>query len=178
MPFEFKESGIEGVLLVETRKFDDRRGYFMELFKDGQMKGIPKFIQGNMSFSMKGVIRGLHYQLIPFPQGKLVTVAKGSIFDVAVDIRKSSSTFGKFVKAKLEPGRMLWIPPGFAHGFQALEDSTVIYFITHSPYSPQHERCIKWDDEEIGIDWPLKDWILSDKDALCPKLSSAENNFT
>ncbi|BBG24357.1 dTDP-4-dehydrorhamnose 3,5-epimerase [Sulfuracidifex tepidarius] len=177
MPFEFKKTEIEGVLLVETRKFDDRRGFFVELFKENQMKGIPNFVQGNMSFSVAGVIRGLHYQINPFPQGKLVTVANGRILDVAVDIRRSSPTFGKFVKAELTPGRMLWIPPGFAHGFQAMEDSVVIYFITHSTYSPQHERCINWNDEEIGIDWPLKNWILSDKDALCPKLSSAEINF-
>ncbi len=151
----------------------------MELFKLDEMKalGISQFVQGNMSFSKKGIIRGLHYQINPFPQGKLVTVSKGSIADVAVDIRKGSPTFGKYVMYILNPGEMLWIPPGFAHGFQALEESYVIYFITHSKFSPQHERCIKWNDDEIGIKWPLKEEILSDKDMSCPPLSLAENNF-
>ncbi len=178
MPFEFEKTEIKDVLLVRSKSFNDNRGYFMELFRADVMSDvIGNFIQGNMSFSLKGVIRGLHYQINPFSQGKLVSVSKGKILDVALDVRKGSSTFGKFVALELTPGVMLWIPPGFAHGFQALEESYVIYFITNSPYSPAHERCIKWNDEQVGINWPLKNWILSDKDMACPPLSSAEINF-
>ena len=125
-----------------------------------------------MSFSHRGVVRGLHYQLPPKEQGKLIFVPKGRILDVAVDVRKSSPTFGKHVKVELneENHYMLWIPPGFAHGFQALEDSIVVSLISYNEYSPQYERCVHYS----YIDWPIKEMILSDKDKLCPPLEKAE----
>lgn len=173
MPFEFEHLAM-GLVLIKPKKFPDRRGFFAELFKQSDFKerGIPDVVQTNMSFSRRGVVRGLHYQLPPKDQGKIVFVPKGKIIDVAVDIRKSSYTFGKYVKVELseENYYMLWIPPGFAHGFQALEDSLVIYFVTHNEYSPQHERCIHYS----YINWPIKEVILSDRDLQCPPLERAE----
>lgn len=117
-------------------------------------------------------MRGLHYQLPPKEQGKIVAVIKGRILDVAVDIRKSSESFGKYVYAELSENNhyMLWIPPGFAHGFQALEESTIVYFITYNEYSPLHERCINYSI----INWPIKNIVVSEKDAKCPPLNKAE----
>jgi len=183
MPFKsFKRLEIPDVILVEPVVFPDQRGFFAELYKrtDYLANNIPfDFVQVNMSFSRRGVVRGLHYQLRPMEQGKLVTVLKGRIVDVAVDIRKGSQWFGKYVMVELSSvnPKLLWIPPGFAHGFQALEDSLVLY-LTTKEYSPRHERCIKWDDPEIGIPWPMKgEAILSDKDMKGPPLKEAETNF-
>jgi len=183
MPFKsFKRLGIPDVILVEPVVFPDKRGFFAELYKrtDYLANNIPyDFVQVNMSYSKRGVVRGLHYQLRPMEQGKLVTVLKGKIVDVAVDIRKGSPWFGKYVMVELsnDSPRLLWIPPGFAHGFQALEDSLVLYLVTKE-YSPQHERCIEWNDPEIGISWPIKRGaILSEKDKKCPPLRTAETNF-
>ncbi|AKA74655.1 dTDP-4-dehydrorhamnose 3,5-epimerase [Saccharolobus solfataricus] len=172
MPFEFKELGM-GIVLIKPTVFPDKRGFFLELYKSTDFVNIPIPIQTNMSFSIKGVIRGLHYQISPKEQGKIVFVPKGRILDVAVDIRKSSKTFGKYVSVELneENHYLLWIPPGFAHGFQALEDSIVIYFITHNQYSPKHERCINY---SYIKDWPIKEAILSDKDLQCPPIEKAE----
>ena len=155
----------------------------MELYKrtDYLTNEIPYgFVQVNMSYSKRGVVRGLHYQLRPAEQGKLVTVVKGRVIDVAVDIRKGSPWFGKHVSVELSEGNhhILWVPPGFAHGFQALEDSVFLYLVTKE-YSPSHEACIRWDDPEIGVEWPLrKEAIISDKDRKCPSLKEAKNNFT
>ncbi|MEM4900370.1 MAG: dTDP-4-dehydrorhamnose 3,5-epimerase, partial [Thermofilum sp.] len=124
----------------------------------------------------RGVVRGLHYQLKPMEQGKLVTVASGRVFDVAVDIRRGSPWFGRHVAVELTPGLLLWIPPGFAHGFQALEDSVFIYLVTKE-YSPQHERCILWRDPSLGIEWPIEDAIVSEKDSKGLPLKEAETNF-
>ncbi|BDB99483.1 dTDP-4-dehydrorhamnose 3,5-epimerase [Saccharolobus caldissimus] len=173
MPFEFEELGL-GVLLIKPKVFPDNRGYFKEIFKESDFKKmrIPIPLQVNVSFSKPGVVRGLHYQLPPKEQGKVVTVIKGRILDVAVDIRKSSESFGKYVYAELSENNhyMLWIPPGFAHGFQALEESTIVYFITHNEYSPFHERCINYSI----INWPIKNIVVSEKDAKCPPLNKAE----
>jgi len=183
MPFSFKKMEIPDVILVTPKLFSDIRGFFSEIYKrtDFLSANIPyDFVQTNMSFSKRGVVRGLHYQMIPMEQGKLVTVIKGRIYDVAVDIRKGSPYYGKYVSVELndQDRSLLWIPPGFAHGFQALEESIVIYFVTKE-YSPSHERCVNWLCEEIGIKWPLKnDAIVNEKDAKCPKLKDAENNFT
>ncbi len=168
MPFEFKQLKIKEVVLITPKVFEDERGFFLELFKESSFKehGINiKIVQENQSFSHKGVIRGLHYQIKPKAQGKLVSVAKGKIFDVAVDIRKDSQTFGKWVSAILSSDnkQMLWIPEGFAHGFCALEDSIVVYRTTNE-YSPIHERGIRWDDKTININWPIKNPIISLKD--------------
>jgi dTDP-4-dehydrorhamnose 3,5-epimerase len=165
---------------VEYAKFPDERGFFAELYKrtDFLSNGIPfEFVQVNLSYSKRGVIRGMHYQLKPMEQGKLVYVVSGKVYDVAVDIRKGSPWFGRSVGVTLEQGCAFWIPPGFAHGFQALEDAYFLYLVTKE-YSQQHERCISWSDPEIGINWPIKESIvMSEKDRKCPPLGKAETNF-
>ena len=183
MPFKsFKKLNIPDVMLVEPIVFPDERGFFMELYKRTPFlaEGIPyDFVQVNVSFSRKGVVRGLHYQLRPMEQGKLFVVLKGRVFAAAVDIRKGSPWFGKYAAIELssEPPRLLWIPPGFAFGFQALEESIVLYLVTKE-YSPEHERGIRWNDPDIGIPWPIKDdVILSEKDKKQPLLREAETNF-
>ncbi|WP_440060013.1 dTDP-4-dehydrorhamnose 3,5-epimerase [Thermogladius sp. 4427co] len=181
MPFKsFKRLEIPDVILVEYTIFPDQRGFFTELYKKTAFHagGITyDFAQANLSFSRKNVVRGLHYQLKPAEQGKLVYVIDGRVYDVAVDIRRGSPWFGKYVGVVLEPGLALWIPPGFAHGFQALEDSYFLYLVTKE-YSQQLERCILWDDPEIGINWPIREGvILSERDKKCPRLREAEINF-
>ncbi|MDM7275031.1 MAG: dTDP-4-dehydrorhamnose 3,5-epimerase [Thermoprotei archaeon] len=185
MPFkEFRRLEIPDVILVEYVKFPDNRGFFAELWKrtDFLASNIPyDFVQLSISRSRRGVIRGLHYQLRPAEQGKLVTVVKGRVLDVAVDIRRGSPWYGRYVAVELsedEP-KLLWIPPGFAHGFQSLEDDTLFIYLMTKEYSPQHERCIAWNDPELAIPWPIKDnVIVSEKDSKCPPLRSAETNFT
>jgi dTDP-4-dehydrorhamnose 3,5-epimerase len=177
---EVKKMSIPDVLHFSYKIFNDERGFFTELWKqsDYTAKGFDqRFVQVNLSFSKRGVVRGLHYQLKPMEQGKLVYVVSGRVYDVAVDIRIRSPWYGRYVGVFLEPGQALWIPPGFAHGFQALEDTYFLYLVTKE-YSPQHERCIKWDDPEIKIEWPIKEnVILSEKDRRCPPLREAETNF-
>ncbi len=181
MPFEFIKLEIPEVVLIKPRVFEDERGFFLEFFKysDFAKAGIDyNFVQDNHSKSKKGVLRGLHYQLKPKAQGKLIRCIKGRIWDVAVDIRKGSPTYGKWVSALLseENKCMLWIPPGFAHGFVALEDCEVIYKCTEE-YDPALDKGIIWNDSEIGIKWPLSQPVLSKKDAILPELKEAENNF-
>ena len=182
MPFElFKRLEIPDIVLVKFTRFYDDRGFFAELYKrtDFLANGIPyDFVQVNLSSSRRGVVRGLHYQLRPAEQGKLVYVVAGRVYDVALDIRKGSPWFGRHVGVLLEPGYALWIPPGFAHGFQALEDTHFLYLVTKE-YSPQNERCIKWDDPEIKVNWPVKEGVIvSERDKKCPPLREAETNFT
>ena len=182
MPFTFKNMEIPGVILIEPKVFKDERGFFVETYKYAEFKenGIDYvFVQDNHSKSQKGVLRGLHYQLLPEAQGKLVRVIKGSIFDIAVDIRKGSPYFKKWAGSILSSDnkRMLFIPPQFAHGFCVLSDTAEIFYKATNPYSPQHERGIAWNDPEIGIDWPVKEPILSRKDMAYPLLNKAENNF-
>lgn len=181
MPFRtFKRLSIPDVILIDIVKFEDKRGFFMELYKRSPFltNGISHdFVQVNLSFSKKGVTRGLHYQLKPHEQGKLVYVITGKVVDVAVDIRKGSPWFGKHVAITLEPGSALWIPPGFAHGLQALDDTYFLYLVTKE-YNKESERCIKWNDPQLGINWPITDnVILSEKDNQCPLFSQAETNF-
>lgn len=180
MPFDFERLYLPEVVLIKPKIFTDERGFFLEIFKHSEFKsfGIKDFfIQGNMSFSKKGVLRGLHYQRHPKAQGKLVMCLKGEIFDVAVDIRKGSPTFGEWVSVILseKTKNMLWIPEGFAHGFLVLSEyAEVLYLVTGSEYAPQYEGGIIWNDPDIGIDWPLegiKEPILSPKDKTLPKLS-------
>ncbi|MCY1390093.1 dTDP-4-dehydrorhamnose 3,5-epimerase [compost metagenome] len=176
---------IPDVVLIEPNVFGDERGFFFESFNHAQFEeaiGRPvKFVQDNHSRSAKGVLRGLHYQLVQ-PQGKLVRVVSGEVFDVAVDLRKSSPTFGQWVGAMLsaENKHQLWVPEGFAHGFVVLSESADFLYKTTDYYAPQHERCVIWIDEEIGINWPLEQLAgspprLSLKDQAGQPLKHAES---
>lgn len=167
------------VLLLEPRVFGDSRGFFFESWneRDFAHAGIrARFVQDNHSRSAKGVLRGLHYQLHR-PQGKLIRVIAGEIFDVAVDIRRGSPGFGKWegVRLAAESHRMLWIPAGFAHGFYVLSDFAEVLYKATDYYAPEHERCLLWNDPEIGIAWPLEGApVLSAKDAAAVRLRNAE----
>lgn len=180
MPFKFQSLHIRDVVLVEPEAFGDSRGFFMETFKqsDFDRAGI-KFnpIQGNHSKSVRGVLRGLHFQVDPHAQGKLVRVLRGSIFDVAADMRKGSSFFGKWVGAELtEKNRqMLLVPRGFAHGFVSLEDDTEVEYLVDNEYSKESEAGVIWNDPTIGVKWPIPNPILSEKDAKWPKLDAARH---
>ena len=170
---------IKGLILVQLKIIGDPRGFFTERFHEEQFLnlGLPvHFVQDNHSRSGPGVLRGLHYQYDP-PQGKLVGVARGRIWDVAVDIRPKSPSFGKSAALELSDmnGRLLWIPPGFAHGFLVLSDFAELLYKTTDFYAPEHERCIRWDDPDIGIDWPLTgEPLLSQKDRQGLPLKEAE----
>ena len=168
------------VLLIEPQVFGDARGFFLESYHRGRFAeatGIDvEFVQDNHSRSAINVLRGLHYQ-IRQPQGKLVRVVVGEVFDVAVDLRKSSPRFGRWTGARLsaENRHMLWIPPGFAHGFLALTDSAEMLYKATDYYAPEHERCIQWNDPRIAVDWPLNGApLVSDKDARGMPLDRAE----
>lgn len=182
MPFFFKQLAIPDVLFIESRVFSDARGFFAEIYKypDFSQCGITKHIaQINYSKSEKNVLRGLHYQKNPMAQGKIMRVISGEIFDVAVDIRQGSPYYGKWVGETLssENMRMLYIPEGFAHGFCVLSDKAeIIYQCTHT-YSPENERGIIWNDPDLNIQWPMKNPLLSEKDARFPSLKKADNNF-
>lgn len=176
MPFEFEKLAIEGLVLIKPRVFGDDRGFFLESYKksDFIVNGINvEFVQDNHSRSTKGVLRGLHYQAYPCQQAKLVRCTKGKIYDIAVDIRKDSSTFGKWLKVELseENKNMFFIPEGFAHGFVVLSDEAELLYKTNHEYSLDHDRGLLWCDEEIGIDWGIDNPILSEKDKIQPKLS-------
>lgn len=159
MPYQVTSTPIEGVLILEPKVFGDARGFFFESFNQAdfnQATGLDiSFVQDNHSRSAQGVLRGLHYQLEQ-PQGKLVRVVRGAVFDVAVDIRKSSPTFGQWVGTELteENHKQLWVPPGFAHGFVVLSAFADFLYKTTDYYAPAHERCIAWNDKDIGIQWP------------------------
>jgi dTDP-4-dehydrorhamnose 3,5-epimerase len=173
MPFTFTTLSVPGVILIEPQSFPDDRGYFFESFKasDFQKAGLPTlFAQDNFSFSKKGVIRGLHYQKSPKAQGKLISVIKGRAWDVAVDIRQESETFLKWVAMELDDRNhaLLYIPPGFAHGFLALSNDVHLMYKCTSEYDPQADRGIRWDDPDIAISWPIKKPILSVKDRQLP----------
>jgi len=181
MPFEFIRLEIPDVILIKPKVFEDERGFFLEVYKysDFKQAGINcNFVQDNHSKSKKGTLRGLHYQLEPKAQGKLIRCIKGKIWDVAVDIRKGSPTFGKWVAVELteENKWMLWIPSGFAHGFVALEDCEIIYKCTEE-YAPELDRGIIWNDPDLAISWPIENPILSQKDSNLPRLKDAEINF-
>ncbi len=177
-------TAIEGVLILEPKVFGDTRGFFMESYNRrtfADVSGLDiDFVQDNHSRSARGVLRGLHYQLRQ-PQGKLVRVAAGAVFDVAVDIRRASPTFGRWVGVELtaENQRQLWVPAGLAHGFVVLSESADFLYKTTDYYAPEHERCIAWDDPAIGIAWPLAAHgihapLLSAKDRAGLPLAQAE----
>lgn len=176
MPFEFVRQSINDVILVKPKVFGDNRGFFLESYKKSDFfaNGIDvEFNQDNHSKSIKGVLRGLHYQKAPYAQAKLVRCSKGCIYDVAVDIRPESKTFGKYVKVELseENKHMLYIPEGFAHGFVALTDEVEILYKASGEYNPQADRGILWNDKDIDIDWEIDfEPILSEKDKIQPRL--------
>lgn len=183
MPFEFAQTALPGVLLIRPTIFGDERGFFIELYKhtDFMRGGIREhLVQDNYSRSSRGVLRGLHYQRDPHAQGKLVMCVKGGIYDVAVDIRNGSPHYAKWTGVELtdENRLMLYIPPGFAHGFQVLSDSADVLYKCTGEYSPANDRGIIWNDPDINIVWPLKEPVLSGKDREHPRLRYADNNFT
>lgn len=174
------QTAIPDVLILEPKVFGDDRGFFFESFNQQtfeKLTGVKAhFVQDNHSKSAANVLRGLHYQ-IQQPQGKLVRVTKGEVFDVAVDLRRQSDTFGQWVSAILsaENKRQMWVPPGFAHGFLVLKEGAEFLYKTTDYYAPQFERCVRWDAPEVGVDWPLLEVpILSAKDKLGLDLSNAE----
>lgn len=175
------ETELPGVLLIEPQVFGDPRGFFMETYQEARYRELgiaARFVQDNHSRSRRGVLRGLHYQLIQ-PQGKLVWVPRGEVFDVAVDIRRGSPTFGRWAGYVLNDQNhyQFYVPPGFAHGFCVLSEEADFMYKCTDYYHPESERGIAWDDPEIGIDWPIQEVILSDKDRRNPQLSeqSAEH---
>jgi len=182
MTFKFENLDILEVKLIQAQSFPDDRGFFLELYKESQFKekGInTNFLQDNFSHSKKGVIRGLHYQKNPQAQAKLVVALSGKIFDVAVDIRKNSPTYGEWVGKVLSDTNhnILYIPAGFAHGFCVLSDEANVLYKVNQEYSPEHDRGIIWNDPEINISWPIQNPIISKKDLDLPQLKDADTNF-
>lgn len=182
MPFEFSRGEIPDVILVQPRLFRDGRGFFMETYKrsDFAAHGIAaSFVQSNHSRSARGILRGLHYQKHPKAQGKLVGALSGEIFDVAVDLRLGSPTYGKWLGSTLsgDQGSMLYIPPGFAHGFCVTSAEAEVHYMTTAEYAPAYEAGILWNDPDLAISWPLADPQLSERDRNWPRLRDADNNF-
>ena len=178
---DFKETAIKGVFIIEPRVFNDARGYFFEAWKQAEFEehiGKVNFVQDNESKSSRGVLRGLHYQKGDYSQAKLVRVIKGCVLDVAVDIRKSSPTFGKHVMVELsgENKRQFFIPRGFAHGFLVLSDEAIFTYKVDNVYAPQADAGIRWNDPALGIEWPIdpKEVLTSEKDLKLPLLKDAE----
>lgn len=173
---------IEGPLIIEPKTFSDERGFFIETYnaKRYEEAGIPAaFVQDNLSVSKKGVLRGLHFQSPPYAQGKFVQVLRGRVFDVAVDLREGSPSFGKYVSVELSAGnhRQFWIPAGFAHGFLALEDDTMFQYKCTNVYAPDHDGGVRYDDPAIGIAWPEGAYIVSEKDKAQPLLEAIGSVF-
>jgi dTDP-4-dehydrorhamnose 3,5-epimerase len=177
---------IEGLVEIEPRVFEDARGHFFESYNADAFAaaGIPDvFVQDNQSLSQRGVLRGLHFQAPPFAQGKLVRVIKGSVWDVAVDIRKDSPTYGQYhgVHLSEENKKMFWIPPGFAHGFVTLEDGTIFAYKCTNVYNKESEGAVRWNDADLQIEWPIQDFasevITSEKDDEAPSFADLQTPF-
>lgn len=169
------ETDLPGCLLLEPRVFGDERGFFYEAFNLDKLAAVglqPAFVQGNVSRSARGVLRGLHYQW-PKPQGKFISVSEGEVWDVAVDIRRGSPTFGRWTAAVLsaQNKRQFWIPEGFAHGFVVLSEHATFHYLCTATYDPQADAAIRWDDAGLAIDWPVSAPVLSAKDAAAPFLA-------
>jgi dTDP-4-dehydrorhamnose 3,5-epimerase len=182
MAFRFEPQAIPDVVLVQPARHVDQRGYFEETYRRSafEQAGIAgPFVQDNFARSTRGVLRGLHYQLPPAAQGKLVSVAAGRIFDVAVDLRAESPTFGRWVGCTLDAERrsLLWIPEGFAHGYVVLSETADVVYKVTAEYAPHLDRGVRWDDPAIGIEWPVRDPIVSEKDRQQPRLETAEKPF-
>ncbi len=182
MPIEITPTEIEGVLEVRGRLFTDHRGFFTELYNTDtwvEQGFTARFMQDNLSLSCKGTLRGLHYQIEPHGMGKLVRAITGRVFDVGVDLRRGSPTFGKWVGRELsaDDPMALYFPPQFAHGFVALEDNSLVLYKCTSTHAPDAERILNYKDPEIGIAWPLDPTEITDKDAQGPSLQDADFNF-
>jgi len=180
VPFTFRHLEIPEIVVVESQRYADTRGSFFESYKQSAFaaNGLQgAFVQDNCSHSVRNVLRGLHYQKHPVAQGKLVLVAAGEIFDVAVDIRKGSPTFGRWTGARLVTSHMIYVPIGFAHGFCVVSDEATVLYKTTAEYNPEFDRGIIWNDPTLAIDWPVKEPLLSDKDRRLPTLDQADNNF-
>lgn len=183
MPFTFQQLAIPDVTLIEARRFSDERGFFLETYKQSAFAahGINlSFVQDNYSHSVRGVLRGLHYQTPPQAQGKLVQVLRGEVFDVAVDIRVGSPTYGRWVGVHLSGDRfqLLYIPVGFAHGFCVLSEQADVHYKVTAEYAPDLETGIRWNDSDVGVNWPIADSIVSPRDAALPLLREAGSVFT
>lgn len=179
---ELIETKLNGLFVIKPRVFEDARGYFFESYNQNNFKNAGlnlNFVQDNQSLSNKGVLRGLHFQTPPYSQGKLVRVIIGSVFDVAVDIRKNSPTYGHWFGMELNERNkaMMYIPEGFAHGFATLMDGTIFSYKCTNFYNKNSEDCILWNDPEIGITWNIESPILSEKDLLGKKLSEFDSPF-
>lgn len=182
MPFKFERLSIPGIILIEPTVYKDGRGFFMETYKFSEFTafGISnRFVQENHSKSTHGVLRGLHYQKKQKAQGKLIQIIHGEVFDVAVDIRKGSPTYSRWVGVKLSAGRnhLLYIPDGFAHGFCVLSEMAEVLYKVSEEYSPEHEGGIIWNDPDTAISWPIQDPILSKKDAAYTRLKEIDTGF-
>ncbi len=181
MPFTFKRLSISDVILASPETFADKRGFFIEMYRQSSFKEHidSVFVQDNYSHSTSRVLRGLHYQTNPKSQAKLVSVIRGEIFDVAVDLRQGSQTFGKWVSEILSEKNhnLLYIPDGFAHGFCVLSSAADVLYKTSQEYSLDHQRGIAWNDPSLNIKWPLDEPIISKQDLDLPSLGDAENNF-
>jgi len=182
MPFQFQPLAIPEVIFIEGRTFDDDRGFFVETYKYSEFhaSGIPKtFVQDNFSRTIRNALRGLHYQKHPKSQAKLVSVIRGEIFDVAVDIRQNSPTYSRWISVILSDKnfQMLYVPVGFAHGFCVLSDEADVMYKTTAEYGPETDRGILWSDPELNISWPIRNPIVSPKDARLPLLREADHNF-
>lgn len=170
--------GLDGLLLIEGKSFPDERGYFMESFKVADLPQLPPLPQDNLSRTKKGFIRGMHYQKNPTAIGKLIRCIRGKIFDAAIDLRRESPTYGKWAGLELSDSgnTMLWVPAGFAHGFQALTDEADVQYKVSGYWSPQDERGVLWSDPAVGLKWPLAGKTNA-KDAVLPPLSEADHDF-
>lgn len=182
MPFEFLKTSLPGVILIRAKAFPDQRGSFAELYQQSAFEGYgirARFVQDNLSRSVRGALRGLHYQLAPHAQGKLVSVLKGEIYDLVLDLRQGSPTFGDWRGRRLsaDAPEMLYIPEGFAHGFQSLREGTVVHYKLTAEYAPDFEAGILWNDPELGIPWPIERPVLNERDRAWPSFGDAEMNF-
>ena len=182
MSFRFTPLELPGLLLIEETRRGDARGFFAETFRDSAFRdaGIPgPFVQDNHARSSRGVLRGLHYQLPPKAQGKLIRIVSGEVFDVAVDLRRGSPGYGKWAGVRLsgDVGKMLWIPPGFAHGYVVLSDSADFTYKVTAEFDPALDRGVLWNDPAIGIEWPDAQPLLSDRDRAQPTLAAADSPF-
>jgi dTDP-4-dehydrorhamnose 3,5-epimerase len=177
---EVIKTSFEGLLVMQPRVYMDDRGYFFEYFRKDVFKDLNvEFVQSNESLSQKGVLRGLHYQNPPFEQGKLIRVVKGAVLDISVDIRKNSPNFGKYFSCELNETNktILWIPPGFAHGFLTLKDYTIFQYECTNYYNRDSEGSIRWNDPTLNINWNISNPVVSEKDKLAPFFTDFLSSF-